>query len=173
MPKRLRKPLPSARTAPPVQQPLPEVEPATPTETPTTSAPKRKPGRPSNAEKAAREAAVKAEAALSPAQVRPITLILLQGLAVAVKGDAATDAEIDLVNESATLVANKYNLALAPELALAVSLAMVAMSMRQRRRTKEVRENAERGSNDPGTQGRRENPVGAGVSGEPEAVNRD
>lgn len=101
---------------------------------------RRGPGRPSNAERAARATATQPEPPkvpepkLTPQDMLPVTALVLKLVAIGVKGDAPTPEEIALVNDPMTAVANKYQIVSrwAPELALLGALMIVAAGMRER-----------------------------------------
>lgn len=93
--------------------------------------PRPKRGRPSKAEVEAR----KASYAMAPSEMRPVTQAALGALALAIKGDAATAEEIELVNGPLTAVCNKYDVMSRwlPELSLLGALLVVSGNMRARR----------------------------------------
>lgn len=118
-------------------EPQPQLQP------PPPAGEKRRPGRPSNAERQAREQRAtitehpsSAGIAIKPAEMLGVTAVVLGIIARGIRGDKPTDAEIAMVNDPLTAVANKYQIVSrwAPELALLGSLIVVASSMRGRAR---------------------------------------
>lgn len=141
MPRKLKRPLAPAIDPREAQEPPPplvlEGAPAQPAD-----APRRGPGRPSKAEKEAREREAMAAVAMKPEEFRPTTAVILMAVCKAVKGDPCTDNEIDMVNAPATAVANKYAMSTrwAAELTLLGALTIVASASRQRRAERLARE---------------------------------
>jgi len=168
MARKLSKPLPATQTEAPPQTDLPPAQ-AGGADADAPPAKRRGPGRPSKAEVEARKEAERAAAAMTPEQFRPVTVVVLQVLATVVKGDNATDNEVDSVNAAAVAVANKYAVGASPEFVLAVSLAIVGLQMRRRgneqRKAAGVGDDAKRRSNNSGAQGVGQDAISAGIPG--------
>lgn len=96
---------------------------------------KRRPGRPTKEEAAAKEIERRELEALRPEQARPLVGVVLHALCRAAKGDPPLERDIDLVTPPATAVANKYALSSrwAPELALVGCCFLVVQASRERR----------------------------------------
>jgi len=100
--------------------------------------PKRKPGRPSNAQKQAEQEVAAAASALDPTLLIPATAGFLNLVAIVVKGDAPTKQEIVAVNAPLTAVVNKYSMDFkyAEEIILVLAIGTTSMSMRSRAQAK-------------------------------------
>ena len=114
------------------------------------------------AEEQAKATGVSTEPKLSPQEMKPITIVILRLVSRGIKGDAPTLQEVDLVNEPATAVANKYGLTSrwGSELALLGAVVVVSVQMRQRQQDKDEAkrgDDAKRDRGNSGTQGKREN----------------
>jgi hypothetical protein len=133
MARKVKKILPPTSDAMP-PKPTPAIELPPGTEPSGQSTEPRRPGRPSNEEKRAREEAARAAAAIKPEEMRPLTVLVLAMVCKLAKGDQPTQEEIDMVNAPATSVCNKYNLTnrWAPELSLFGALLVVVQMSRQR-----------------------------------------
>lgn len=166
MPRKLRKTLEPATSV----TDAPSNEPLIPPETPP--GPKRRgrpPTRPETIAKRQAEEQVTAPK-MDPAEMKPVTTLVLGMIAKGIKGDPPTQDEIDLVNPSAAAVANKYgiNLDRFPEIALLGALLIVGQQMRERRAEREAREKPHgekynSGSDRPEVQWKK--PIGPGTGG--------
>ena len=134
--RKLKRPLPPTRD-PGDRKPPPPIE---------LREGKPKVGRPSNEERAkrqaetdAKQAEARAAAEIKPDEIRPLTAVVLVLICKGVKGDTPTAQEIELVNGPACAVANKYAMTnrWAPELALLGSIMIVAQMSRNRRAQRE------------------------------------
>ncbi len=154
MPRKLKRIPPQAQSAQQAAQ-IPE-----PIPTPQGEPPRKKTGRPSNAEVAAREQAARDALAMKPADTVYLTATCLRIVSFVVKGDEPTDEEIEAVNGPACAVMNKYpgSLKWAAEFSLVSALFAVTVNMRTRGKQKRKQatpggDSEARGALDPGTQG--------------------
>jgi len=113
------------------------------------------------AEEQAKATGVSTEPKLTPQEMKPITIVVLRLVSRGIKGDAPTLQEVDLVNEPATAVANKYGLTSrwGSELALLGAVVVVSVQMRQRQQDKDAKagEDAKRDRGNTRAQGERQN----------------